>query len=199
VLHLPRSFFPEYKHGWRVQCHRTQSRKNGPTKLIVLFDKYHGPLTALPKDMRNYDTRPKETVFEISPPSSGQDFSLRHALRLTYPTCTTMADVAQASAWSKGIFPSHPAVTFVQAAYTDPDLFSTYQDACSDLVKLKTAYSARMVGSMRIGPLQLPPRGSTMIPNVGSIGFTPKSRRAAREHPSWPLWRKAEDAECAGI
>jgi hypothetical protein len=123
VLDLPCSFFPEYKHGWRVQCHSTQSRKNGPTRLIVLFDKYHGPLTALPKDMRNYNTQPKETVFEISPPSSGQDFSLRHALRLTYPTCTTMADVTQASAQSKGIFPSHPAVTFAQAAYTDPDLF----------------------------------------------------------------------------
>ena len=56
-----------------------------------------------------------------------------------------------------------------------------------------------MVGTMRIPPVKIPPRGSTLVPNMGSIGFTPKSRKAAKEHPSWPMWKKAEDDECAGI
>jgi hypothetical protein len=81
-------------------------------------------------------------------------------------------------------------------------LFSEYQDAIPQpvtLQKLVNAYSARMVGTMRIPPVQIPPRGSTLFRNNGSIGFTPKSRKAAKEHPSWPMWKKAEDDECAGI
>lgn len=191
VLDVPQKFFPEYKHPWRLQCHRPQVSKNGKVKLVVLFDKYHGPVSALPKSMRDYATKPKETVFEISPPSSGPDYSIRHALKLAYPHCNTLAEIAAASTRNLGIYPSHPAVAQAQAAYA--------AQSPPPLRLLSSAYTARTAGSMRLPPLKVPPRGTHFVQNTGSIGFQPTSRRAAKAHPSWPLWKKAEDDECNGI
>ena len=201
IVEVPQSFFPEYKHAWRMQVHRPSKDASGKTVAVLLYDRYHGPTSALPKDMRNYATHPKESVFSISPSKSGPDYSLRHVLRLTYPTCMRMADMASASTNSKGVCPPHPAVQLAQAAFTNINLFYTYEMAKNNPLRLRHAYAhaARLVGSTRVPPVKLPSTGSHFITPTGLIGFTPNTRREALRHPSAPRWLQAELDECAGI
>ena len=125
LLDVPAHWFPEYRHGWRLQCSHPQTRK-GVTSVVTLFDQYHGPLASLPKDMRSYRTHPKDTVFQVSPPAQGVDYSFRHALRVTYPNCRTLADMAAASARNRGTYPPHPAVNLANAAYSHTSIYHQF-------------------------------------------------------------------------
>lgn len=203
LLDVPQTFFPEYSHAWRLQCARPVKRKDKVT-LVTYFDLYHGPVERLPKDMRNYRTHPKETVFQVSPPAKGRDYSLRHALRITYPNCKTLGEMAEASARNRGSYPQNPAVALANVAFTDESVFHAFlQDAHkpSNIHKLhryaiKVAYAARVVAGARIRPISLPPQVTSP---KGAVGFQPTSRKSAMRHPSWPQWKKAEDDEIAGI
>jgi hypothetical protein len=203
LLDVPPHFFPEYAHGWRLQCSRPFKKKD-KVSVVTIFDQYHGPESRLPKDMRNYRTHPKDTVFQVSPPAKGKDYSLRAALRITYPNCQTLGEMAAASVRSRGAYPSHPAVALANVAFSQESVFHAYQQDASKPTHIhqlhayaaRTAYAARvMTGGVRIRPISLPPLNIS----AGSIGFQPTSRKSAMRHPSWPLWKKAEDDECAGI
>jgi hypothetical protein len=197
LIDLPAHWFPEYKHGWRLQCSKPNTR-SGKVTVSVLYDQYHGPLASLPKNMRDYRTHPKDSVFQVSPPAKGEDYSLRHALRVTYPSCRTLADMVSASARNRGTYPPHPAIDLANTAHAHTAVFQQYiqhKENSSHIPRL-TAFAARVVGGKRVMPLKPPPLQLTA---TGAIGFQPKSRRAAMQHPSWPMWKKAEDDECQGI
>ena len=197
VLEVPQSFFPKYKGAWRMQCHRPHT-SNKVVFVVCLFDHYHGDKSRLPKDMRDYASKPKDSKFRVSPPVAGQDYSLRHALRLTYPSCKKLSEMAAASTRSKGIYPSHPAVSVAQAAVSDLPLFCQLEQAKLQPASV-AAFTAHTAETMRIPPLQQAANAPGAVPAKGSIGFTPKTSRQAQQHPSWPLWKQAEDAEIAGL
>ena len=197
VIEVPKSFFPKHRGSWRMQCHRPDI-SDKVVSVVCLFDYFHGDKNRLPKDMQDYASKPKDSVFRVSPPVVGQDYSLRHALRLTYPNCKILSEMAAASTRSKGIYPSHPAVSVAQAAVSNISLFYQYEQA-----KLRPsslgAFTARAADTMCLPPLQQAAKAPGVVPAKGAIGFTPKSRRQAQRHPSWPLWKQAEDAEINGL
>ena len=150
--------------------------------------------------MRNYKTHPKDTVFKVSPLPTGPDYSLRHALRVTYPNCRTLGEMAVASANNRGSLPSSPAVALAHAAFQDTRIQTEFVlPHTSERLAQLHAHVARMAGRVRISPVKLPPRGTHFIPVTGAIGFEPKSRKAAMRHPSWSRWQQAENDEIAGI
>lgn len=197
VLEVPKSFFPKHRGAWRLQCHRPEV-SGKIVSVACLFDHFHGDKRGLPKDMKDFEKKPTDTLFTVSPPIVGQDYSLRHALRLTYPSCTTLSEMAAASTRSKGIYPSHPAVCVAQAAVCNTSLFCQLEQAKLHPASVG-AFTAQAAESMRVHPLQQTAKAPGVVPKKGSIGFTPKSRRQAQQHPSWPLWKKAEDDEIAGL
>jgi len=95
-------------------------------------------------------------------------------------------------------------VSLANVASIDASVFHAYWEDASDPANihklhrhaLKIAYMARTVAGVRVGPISLPPRA---LSSRGTIGFQPTSRKSAMRHPSWPLWKQAEDDECAGI
>ena len=151
----------------------------GKTVAVLLFDQYHGDVSNLLKNMRNYATHPKETVIHVPPPASGPDCSLRHILRLTYPSCRTMAEMADASARSQSMYPQHPAVQLANAAFMDTALFCKYEIAteCSKKLQQIHAHAASVAGSVLLPPVKCLSPGSHFFASKGTIGFTPQTRR----------------------
>ena len=198
VLEAPRYFFPEYPAAWTLECHRPETSKQ-QLHLVAIFQRYHGDERRLPKDMRNYATRPKDTAIEISPPSSGKDFSLRHLLALTYPSCTTLSEMAAASVQKRGMYPIHPAVHLAHASLTHSTLFCQCESAKDNpaLWPAVHTYAAELRQAQRIFPLTLPPKVIRQGQSL-KLGFEPRTRREAMQHVTKERWLQAERDECAG-
>ena len=198
ILFTRKSFITGVAQGTRT---RTGSALTLPEALKICQD-YHDShhhcgkdklkkilYTAIPDSTRRpHSSHIKDTVFQVSPPATSKDYSLWHALRLTYPNCRTLGGIAEASARSRANCPSPPSMALANVASSDASVFHAYWEDAADPAKIdrlhkyaiKIVYMARTVAGVRVRPISLPPQA---LSSRSTVGFQPTSRKSAMCHP----------------
>ena len=228
VFDLPQNAYPQSPLSWRVRCHSVVYLRS--PKIVAMrcfFVSYSGGDDHLDPSDRSYASQfidvPMSAIPPLSdsPPNTLVTFTtVRQALAATYPSFSTLAELAQASAILQG----HPTL---------PPILDTGVAALSRRPRVtRILLPARQVGAVRSSsatwsplthhplPSRLrvkvvpatissrPSSSSRLTPSValvlpayacGAVGFEPRNLKQAQAHSSWHLWDAAITKEMDGL
>jgi Reverse transcriptase (RNA-dependent DNA polymerase) len=169
-VNLPTSFYPSYKHSWRVLCQRPVHHASGIYSIRLVFTKYNGPLDELSPDDAACLTEGATPLFidvllsplgpgGVCPPHIVSSSCVRALLVDTFPSVHRLHELADANVRLVGSYPTHPAAALVSDAVPD----DTFDDDCDEPERVTRVATDRAAKSSRANFLVLPARtvGST--------------------------------------
>lgn len=227
LFDLPPNSYPNSPLSWRVRCQSVVYVRSPPIVAVrCFFVSYSGGDDSLDQYDRSYSTQFIDIPMSDVPPTAVPNdtlvsfTSVRKALLATYPSFSTLADLAQASS----ILHGHPVL---------PPILDTGTSALAIRPRVtRVLLPARRVGLVRsssatwtpilhhILPSRMPlkvvspvlsstiktssrhaPPFAVLLPAhaCGAVGFEPRTLKQARAHPSWDLWDAAIQREMDGL